>query len=271
MIVNSFNLQVEEMAAHLDAIRRHRPRVLLGYASSLGFLAEAAGPGSSIPGLRGVISSAETLLPETRTTIEAAFGVPVHDRYGSREFGTIAQQCEQLGGYHVSHDRLVVEVLDETGQPCVPGQRGELVLTDLDNRVMPLVRYRTGDLATWAAGGCPCGRTLPILESVAGRVSDLLVGVNGRVVSCPGPTFFLAGNPGVRQLQIVQDAVEEICLRVVPTAAWDQNRHDQLVARIRDLLGNLTVSVELTEEILPTASGKYRFALSRVSPFQPRR
>ena len=268
LTINCLDMQVDDLENHLRSLAEYRPQILVGYASALGFLAEGAGDGWAMTGLRGIISSAETLLPEVRQQIEKAFGVPVLDRYGSREMGVVAQQCEQIGGLHQTSDRLVIEILDSDGRPCRDGERGELVLTDLDNRVMPLVRYRTGDLAIATDERCPCGRPYPLLRTVSGRVSDLLVGVNGRVVSCPGPTFFLAGNPGVRQLQIVQDHPERILLRLVPTSEWGEDHQAHLIGRLHDLLGAISVEVELVEEIPPSPSGKFRFSISSVSPFQ---
>ncbi len=269
LMLDATNLSEQRVAGYLAAIREQRATLLIGYASALHFLAGTMlAQGLRNPGVRGVVSTAETLGEEERTLVEQAFGCPILNRYGSREMGVVAQQCGRGTGLHVSADCVHLEVVAADGRPCAPGEIGEIVLTDLHNHVMPFLRYRTGDLAVLAETRCACGRTLPVLTSVAGRTSDVLVGRDGQVFSCPGPVFWTEGVPGVRQLQLYQPDRETIEARVVPGPAWNDEASARLAARLRELLGDVRVDLVLREEIPVTASGKYRFAISDVSPFR---
>jgi len=267
--LNAFDLGEQELRDYHAKLVAERPALLIGYASALGLMARyILDEGLPPPRVRGIISSAETLTDEHRQLVEKGFDAPLLDRYGSREVGPVAQQCERIGGLHVNAERFWLEILDPRGRPCAPGERGEIVLTDLDARGMPFIRYRTGDLAVPSDQRCPCGRGLPLLARVEGRVTDVLVGQNGRIIVCPGPTFFLAGMKTVTQLQIEQLTLASLRLRLVPGPGWGPESRRQLAARMQDLLGDVTVEFEEVASIPPTPSGKYRFAISRVSPFR---
>ncbi len=254
---------------YIGRLTRLRPRIILGYASSLAFFAEYLDRhGAHAIHPVGIISSAETLDPDRRDVIMRQFRCPVLNRYGSREFATIAQQCELMGGLHIFSSRLHVEVLRPDGTACLPGERGEIVVTDLINDVMPFIRYRTGDIGMLAAEACPCGRGLPLLASVEGRVSEIIVGPNGKYYSCQSPRLFGSDIPGISQMQVIQDSIASLEIRIVPSAAWGEASHRLLVERMRGLLGDVAVRIVLTDAIPPAPSGKYRFTISKVSPFE---
>jgi phenylacetate-CoA ligase len=266
--LNAFDLDDAAMADFATRLRAWRPVMIRGYASALAFLSDyLSRSGITIDPPRGIISTAETLTDEYRASIEGCFRCKVMNRYGSREFANIAQQCEQVAGMHVFIDRFRVEIVRPDGKPCEPGERGEIVVTSFDNRAMPFIRYRTGDLARAQEGDCPCGRGFPLLAAVEGRTSELIVGKNGKYYSCPGPRFYGGDIPGIGQMQLVQETIEEIEVRIVQTPDWSDESSVQLTARMRDLLGDVRVRIVLVEKIPPSPSGKYPFAISKVSPF----
>jgi phenylacetate-CoA ligase len=268
IMLNAYDMDDSLLEEYWRQIVRLRPRLVVGYASALAFLAEhLKRHGRTVPSPRGLISSAETLTDDQREIIEAQFRVPLLNRYGSREFGVIAQQCGGSSGLHIVTERIYMEVLSPDGTPCEPGERGEMVLTDLDNRAMPFIRYRTGDLGVLAASPCSCGRGLPLLASVEGRTSELIVGKNGKYYSCQSPRLFGAGIPGIAQMQVIQETLDQIVVKVVTDTAWTGDSREELIARMRDLLGDVLVTVDEVAEIPPAPSGKYRFTISRVSPF----
>lgn len=268
IFLNAYDMDDAVLERYARALEHHRPRMILGYASSLAFLAEyLRRRGGHHIRPAGIVSSAETLTDEQRSLIEAEFQCRVLNRYGSREFSNIAQQCEQVGGLHVFSTRIHVEVLRPDGTACVPGERGEIVITDLINGVMPFIRYRTGDLGVVASEPCPCGRGLPTLAAVEGRVSEIIVGPNGKYYSCQSPRLFGADIPGIAQMQVIQEAIAAIEIRIVPDARWSEQSRDLLVERMRGLLGDVQVIVTPVESIPPAPSGKYRFTISKVSPF----
>lgn len=266
--LNAYDMDDAALERYVHELERRRPRMILGYASSLAFLAEylrRRGSHSIRPA--GIVSSAETLDDDRRAAIEAEFKCPVLNRYGSREFSNVAQQCERMQGLHVFSTRVHVEVLRPDGAPCEPGERGEIVVTDLINDAMPFIRYRTGDLAVVATEPCPCGRGLPVLAAVEGRVSEIIVGPNGKYYSCQSPRLFGSDIPGIAQMQVIQEEISRIEVRIVPGEQWSDASRGQLVDRMRGLLGDVAVTVTPVDEIPPAPSGKYRFTISKVSPF----
>lgn len=268
IMLNAYDLGEPRMTHYHRVLMQCKPTLLVGYSSALAAFADFLTRHSlPPPRLRACMSTAETLLPEQRSAVEAAFCCPVLDHYGSREFGTISQQCRPDSAQHITVERVWVEVVDEKGRAVAPGQQGEIVVTDLDNYAMPFLRYRTGDLGILSNGTCTCGRGLPLLQSIAGRVSEIIVGRNGRMVSTPGPWLFGADVPGIGQMQVIQETLEDITVRIVPAPGWSEDSAIQIRQRIIALLGEMQVNIEMTDTIPKSESGKYRFAISKVSPF----
>ncbi|HOX25975.1 MAG TPA: hypothetical protein PLL30_09570 [Candidatus Krumholzibacteria bacterium] len=156
-----------ELAAEARALREFAPSYLYGYPSLVRQAARAwielgLPP---LPGLRGIVLTAERVSAHDLRTLADAFGCPVHREYGCSEADILAFDCEH-GACHVASDHVIVEALD----PC--DGLGECVVTDLDNTLMPLVRYRLGDRIRFAAGPCACGRTTPVIAAIEGRTGD---------------------------------------------------------------------------------------------------
>lgn len=107
-----------------------------------------------------------------------------------------------------------------------------------------------------------------MLAAVEGRVSEIIVGLNGKYYSCQSPRLFGADIPGIGQMQVIQESLHDIEIRIVPDVNWGESSREQLVYRMRELLGAVTVTVTLTDNIPPAPSGKYRFTISKVSPFE---
>ena len=153
----------------------------MGYPSALHTVAEyALQSGDSLPPARGVFTSAERLTEHVRHALETAWQCRVFDRYGAVEGCASASQCE-FGRYHVSPEVGIIEILDAEGRDAAPGVEGEVVCTGLQNLLQPLIRYRLGDVARWSRQqDCPCGRMMPILEGIDGRLEDSCYTADGR-------------------------------------------------------------------------------------------
>jgi phenylacetate-CoA ligase len=143
-----------------------KPAYLIMQSAGLEHVAFAGGGRIA---LRGSVAISQTLTPAMRSTVETAFGAPVHQNYGLNEIGLVATRCPEGGRYHMHVEHCVVEIVDEEGQPSRPGERGRLLVTSLTNSAMPLLRYDADDLAVAVEGPCPCGRTLPSFGEVVGR------------------------------------------------------------------------------------------------------
>lgn len=250
----------------VQRIRRFGPKILIGHAHSIYFFTEFL-RAERIEDIRfdGIISTAETLIPAERERIESYFGAIVFDRYGCEEVSLIASECAQHDGLHIGAEGLYVEVLD--GDESTPGR---IVVTDLINRGMPFIRYEVGDLATVARGVCPCGRGLPRLGRVHGRTSDILFAPDGRAIS--GISIldtFIIHVAGVRQAQLVQDALDHIRVRVVGGAGFGDATVQELHRAVAKVFGPaMRCDVETVEVIAPSARGKYQFSICQLDPLK---
>lgn len=261
---DAFSLSVANMDQQIDDIHQYRPRAVVGYVAPVALIARRMiETGRTLSGVRGVLTGAEALFEAERLGIEKAFGCPVFDTYGSREVMLMASECERHEGRHVNADHLVLETLGDDGKPTGPGRSGDVALTDLHNFGMPMVRYLNGDRATYSGLKCSCGRGLPLLASIDGRVLDLIHTLDGRHV--PGEFFVAAmlDSPDVTQWQVVQTAVDCVQVRLVVPTPWPPQRCDKLAAKIQATVGAaMRVEVVEVEAIATTASGKRRLTIS---------
>lgn len=169
------------LESQVEWVERERPNYLIGQSAELEHLALGFQDRQPLENLRGILAITQQLTPEMRQRIERTFAVPVHEDYGFNEIGIVATRCLEGGRYHVSTENCLVEIVDDDGNPCPPGQRGHLLGTALINAAMPLLRYDSGDLAEAVDGPCPCGRTLPAFGVIHGRYR--------RIADLPADTF----------------------------------------------------------------------------------
>jgi phenylacetate-CoA ligase len=210
-------------------------------------------------------------MPHERGLIEEVFGIKVTDRYGCEEVSLIGCECEKHDGMHLNVEHLFIEFVREDGTSCRPGEPGRIVVTDLVNRAMPLIRYNVGDVVCPTERRCTCGRGLPLMEGVTGRVADFLVKRDGtRVAGVSLIENTLTQFPGLDQMQIIQNGYEEVVLRIVAGAAFKEEVILGLKRVFSRIFGDaIEVRIELVEEIAPEKSGKYRFSLCNIgAPWQ---
>lgn len=262
LYMSAFHISATTAPLYAEALREWKPDYLVGYASSWFFLSRFI----SELGLRPVkpkvvLTSSEKLTDDMRKTIETAFECPVYDGYSGVEACCLASECESRS-LHLSPDVGIVELLDEKGRPVSEGETGEIVATGLINFAQPLIRYRTGDMAVMSMEPCECGRRMPVLKELVGRLEDTVVGLDGReMVRFHG---LYVGLTGVRESQVVQESLETIRLRVVPSESYSENDALELHRRVRERLGPVTVVIEKVREIERTDRGKFRAVISRV-------
>ena len=215
---------------------------------------------------KGIITTAMVLYDHERPLIEEVFQCKVTNRYGCEEVSLIACECEKHEGLHVNADSLYVELIDFQGNPCLPGQPGRVIITDLWNRAMPMLRYEVGDTASWAEKPCSCGRTLPLFERVEGRVADYVMTKDGNFVSGISLTsFFACMLPGFSQIQIIQEEVDRFVFNLVKGADYTPQSLDVLDGLVQKRFGDDTrYETVFMNEIPREASGKYRFCISKV-------
>jgi len=238
----------ERLLARLTEALRARPVALLeGDTEALVMVAQRVAA-RGIMGLHAgaIVTGGQTLAPAARALIEQHLGGSVFDRYGLVELGDVAQECEARAGYHVNAESHVVEIVGEDDRPVSDGEVGTLVVTDLNNRCVPLLRYRTGDLAVAVPGACPCGRALPRIARICGRTPAAIAGTEGRQV--PASVFadvFAAYEYAVRRYELAQESGDRLDVRLVRTSRFTRETEDALRGVLAGLLGpGMTVRFE---------------------------
>ena len=268
IFLDTGHLDEPKMVAFQEALIRFRPKIIQAYAQSLALFARILRErGWKPPRPDAIVTSAEVLEPADRRLIEDVFGCPVFNRYGCREVGVIASECPAHQGMHTAAEGLLVEIV-HGNDPVAPGESGAILVTDLLNQAMPLIRYRIGDMGVWEEGQCPCGRGLPRLRQVSGRVTDFLVGSDGRLVSGVYlATYVVARRPSLGQVQIRQEEAGKVRYRIKPGPSFQgRDDLDYLESETRRYLGEGTlVDWEFTDNLGPEPSGKYIFSRSLVA------
>ena len=266
-MLSAYAMDEASLQSYLDFCLRFKPKLLIAYPSALTVFANyVEEQGAKIPSLKAISCSAETLYEHDRENLSRVFGAPVFNRYGCREVGDIANEAPDVDGLIVNSDRLFVEVLDEDGRPCAPGEQGEVVVTDLENYGMPMIRYRIGDLAQWApASARGVDRyPFPILASVDGRTLDIVSAPNGNRIGGTFWTILLRNRPGIRKFQVIQDKPDSI--RVLysgePGVSLDLDYYRREVA---ERCGTeMHVDFVETEQFEQPPGTKFRLILSKV-------
>lgn len=234
-----------------------KPELLVGYVSSLEAFCRwlvATGRARTLPGIRSAIAAAEPVYGSTRELVGEALGVPLFNTYGSREFMSIAGECQLHDGLHIHTENLVVE--SEAGKA---GETSALLITDLHNFGMPFLRYRIGDFGALTTEPCGCGRGLPRLRAIEGRQLDVLRTADGRIV--PGEFFphLFKEFPEVRQFQARQEAIERIRILVVLDGEWSERSSSLLRRELLKVFGSGTaIDIDRVAAIPPLPSGKRR-------------
>jgi phenylacetate-CoA ligase len=255
-----------EMAGWAKRFSRVRPRVILGYASTIArFAAFLDQQGKQIAGIKGVFTTAEKLYQPQREVLERVFSCKVFDCYGSSEVQNIAAECPQ-GKMHINADFVAIEedkTLDDGPRP--------FLLTSLKNWSMPFIRYRNedGGYLLPAQELCSCGNNFPLMRLDIARTSDNFVFPDGRVVHGEFFTHLMYGSDGIVTFQFHQTAVDEIILSIVPGTGNVQKRRDKIedsIRQIRAICPGHTIRIEVREvDAIPLSSaGKYRFTRSDV-------
>ncbi len=248
--------------------RRIRPGLLYGHAHSIFLLAEFLRD-LGVDDLRpdGIVTTSMMLFEPERRVIEAVFQRRVTNRYGCEEVSLIGCECEQQAGMHLNSEHVLVEFLRDDGGACAPGEDGRLVITELVNLGMPMIRYEVGDRGAPGDGvPCACGRGLPLMRSLTGRTADFLRATDGsRVAGISLIENTLTRFPGLRQMQLVQTRTGHVTVNLVRGVEYDEATERGLVDALRGYLGqDLDVELAFCERIPQEANGKYRFAISRV-------
>lgn len=266
-LINAYKMSAQQMREHINRWNRVKPKQIWAYTDSTYKLSRFVEKEKlSVYSPASIICTTAPLLPEAREHIEQAFGCKVFNQYGSREVGAIASECELQKGLHIFSLLQKLEILDSSGEPVKGEDMGEIVLTNLDNYSMPLIRYCIGDTGSFLNKPCPCGRGFPLLKEVSGRVFAHFVKKDGSMVHSQFFVALLFFKPWIREFKIIQKDYEQIEILVAADGEADKGDVETITGKIRQVMGaDCRVEFKFVDEIEPTASGKFLYTVSEVA------
>lgn len=262
-------LEKNTIEKHLDGLLRKKPTMIRAFTSPLYEVAKVIlDTGYKVSFVKGIVTTGEPIHRHQRKAIEQAFNCKVFDSYRSREAGPLAQECEEHNGLHISAESLYVEVIPSSNTEIVDPDAGEIVITDLLNYSMPLIRYKMGDIGVMSKRQCPCGRGLPMLDKIFGRSGDSFISPDGKKVTAGSIVLYLVDEaPGVLgQVQIIQDRIDHLLIQMTPDPPPSDLIIEYQKRTVKKLFGDsMKVSFKIVEDIPRSKSGKYQFTINLVS------
>jgi len=269
LLLSTVHLLPENLPFYAAALERFQPVYLSGYPSSMYVLADYyRQSGRPAPRFKAALTSAETLLDHQRSAIEDTFATRVFDQYGQAEMQSFWYECE-AGRMHAHPLAGVTEILRPDGTQAALGEMGEVVLTGLVNYAMPLVRYRVGDTARFATESCTCGRGMPVIEEIGGRLDDFVYTRERGFLGRLDPV--LKGVRNIVESQLEQESLDVLRVRFVPAARFTAEDLQMLETNLRARVGRgIHLEFECTDRIPRSATGKFRFVISRLDRNVPK-
>jgi len=274
LLLNAFDMSVENMELYAQAIEKFQPRCIYGYASSLTLLAkhiENRGKPIHLPQLKVVCTTGEPLYPNQRATIQQAFGAPVANEFGSRDIGFTAHESPE-GQMLLLSENMILEILNSEGHTVLPGETGEAVITGLCSQAQPFIRYRTGDMVKASTEQCTAGRSLHVLGEVVGRSTDFIVAADGTIMHALAVIYVLRAVEGIGEFKIIQHSTTELEVQFVANPAqsnndqWQQRAEQEITTQLKQRLGQSTqIMLNKMDKIPPEKSGKHRYVVSHVA------
>lgn len=260
LIVSSRHLRTDCVDDIIEKLEKFAPFMMEAYPSTayeLALLLEKRNTTLRIP---YVFTGSEPLYPHQRELIKARLATSVMDHYGMAERIAYATECEH-GSLHVNSDYSYVEIVDAAGNPT--DDEGYVVGTTFHNSLMPLVRYRMSDRTRWRRTDCPCGRTYPVIEPVAGKYEDTLFGSQGQRISPSVVTFAFKSLRGIKYSQVAQTGEGTWEIRVVPEPSFSDAERNRLIQNVKQLVDpGIHVVVREVAEIARTSAHKYRWIVN---------
>jgi len=268
-----FNLSEDSLSRYYEIIDNYQPSYIYGYTSAIfEFINFIKNRNLRFKGdfIKAIIVTSEVLVNEQREIMESYLNVPVVNEYGCSEVGIIAAECPH-NRLHISAENIIVEII-KNGAPAKPGEPGEVVITGLNNFAMPLIRYKMGDVAILSDKSCSCGRNLPLLENIEGRVNNMVVTPDGKISS--GLIFYyisrslIENNGGVKKFKVIQNEIDRITFQIVKDKNFEEGNLQALVKKTHEYLSpDIQVDFEFFTELPHRTGGKIIHFVSKIQPF----
>jgi len=265
MLFSYYHMTDETLALYVDALEKFRPTFIEGFPSTLLILAQHLKQHDRLLPLRAVFTSSEPLYAVHREEIERRFETKIFDHYGQAERVAYATECEHHRGLHINPEYGIVEILKD-GEPVAPGDTGEIVGTGLNNAAMPLLRYKTGDLASLGKGECACGRKMPLLQAVEGRLADSIITGDGIMIPGNGIMGAFHGIDNIKASQVVQEDPDHVIIRIVKEDLAKEVNLPALRRNLESCLGRrIHLEFQTVESLNLDGFAKRPWVVSKVS------
>lgn len=264
-MLNSFAMNKNNMMTYINDINNYNADAIVSYVNPLYELSRyILANNCQVKSPKSILTGAEQLHEFQREVIEKAFNAPVYNTFGCREFMLIAAECQQEKELHINIDHLVVETVDEQNNH-VSGQSGALIITDLYNYGMPLIRYENGDKATIENKSCACNNPLPIISSIDGRKLDIIKTASGATI--PGELFphLFKEFASIERFQVIQTQLTSITIKLVCNEQFSTDNEQSIIDEINKYSqGALEINIEKVSDIALTKTGKHRVTICEV-------
>jgi len=267
LVISSTNMTPPVLREYVKRLRNFRPRAILGYTSGIYVLASYIYE-NKIDDIHVdvVQTSSDTLWPEYRRVIEAAFHGKAFDVYGMAERVCSASECDRHEGMHVDMELCLMETLDENGRQ-VFDKTGEIIGTNLENDAMPLIRYQVNDLGTLSTRKCSCGRESILLDDFVGRTTDMVTTPDGRQFRMVWIYDVGSSIPGVREFQFVQPSPDLLKVNMVKRQGVSEVDTSEFVQTVRRQVGEeIRIQIDFVDAIPTTRAGKKKLVVSQIAP-----
>lgn len=266
-LIEIVNFDNSTLDRYLSIIESYDPQSIFGYTAVIRLLSKhvmESGRVLNVPNLKVIFTTSEKLHDEDRKLIEKAFKCRVGDEYGARDAGFIAHECP-YGGMHVTMEGIIVEIVDTNGNILPEGEAGEVVVTNLFSRDFPIIRYRTGDIASISKNRCSCGRELLQIKNIHGRSNDYLLNKNHALIHYTKITHVLRELDEIRSFRIIQKDLDKIVIQISVASSLDEAILEKIQDDVRKKMGcDMKVIVQQYDKIPLTTGGKHRHVINEL-------
>lgn len=268
LIVSSYHMTDANIKTMIEAIRRYRPKYMHAYPSAAYILCDYMRKLEEPPfeTLKAVLAASENLYPYQREMIEQTLKCRVMSHYGHSECACLAGECELSEDYHIYWQYGYTEIIKENGKAAGGDlDIGEIVATTFDNYAMPLIRYRTMDIATIRKGKCKCGRNYELIKHINGRLQEVLLTKTGQKISMTAMNMHSNVFDHVYQFQFYQDNLDYCIFNIVKRETYTEDDEKKIYNELKKKIGgDLELKIEYVDHIPRTQSGKYRFLIQKL-------
>ena len=270
LILSSYHMTDEKLPKYIEKIKKFKPNFIQAYPSTITILARFMRESNiePFPTVKAILCGSENLYQWQRELLEEVFQCRVFSWYGHSEMAVLAGECEKNNFYHIFPEYGIVELIGKDGKYVTDGNEvGEIVATSLNNFACPLIRYRTMDLAVPSNAKCDCGRNYPLLKKVEGRLQEIVVTKDRRLITLTALIFaqHFEAFSKVKEMQLMQEEEGELMVRIVKTLQYSENDEQEFLTKMQKAVGNgLDINFEYVDHIPRTETGKYRFLIQKL-------